>query len=194
MAATSNGNKNQLRKVYLQKRNTLNENDVLSFSKKICQELIHNFNLNDLNVHLFYPIKTKKEVDTWPIHQAIGGSCRLFTSVYNDGLKEWECVSFERNTPFKEKKYHVPVPEFYKSSKWSQIDLILIPLICFDLDGNRVGYGKGIYDSICAQLKKSTIKVGLSFFDHNDVLIDKENHDIALDYCQTPSKLYQFNF
>ena len=104
MAATSNGNKNQLRKVYLQKRNTLNENDVLSFSKKICQELIHNFNLNDLNVHLFYPIKTKKEVDTWPIHQAIGGSCRLFTSVYNDGLKEWECASFESNTPFKEKK------------------------------------------------------------------------------------------
>ena len=194
MAATSNGNKNQLRKVYLQKRNTLNENDVLSFSKKICQELTHNFNLNDINVHLFYPIKTKKEVDTWSIHQAISKSCRLFTSVYNDGLKKWECVSFESNTPFKEEKYHVPVPEFYKSSKWSDIDLILIPLICFDLDGNRVGYGKGIYDSICTQLKKSTIKVGLSFLDHNDVLIDKENHDIALDYCQTPSKLYQFNF
>ena len=28
MAATSNGNKNQLRKVYLQKRNALNENDM----------------------------------------------------------------------------------------------------------------------------------------------------------------------
>ena len=194
MAATSNGNKNQLRKVYLQKRNALNENDIQSFSKIICQELIYNFNLNNLNVHLFYPIKTKKEVDTWPIHKAIGGSNRLFTSVYNDGLKKWECVSFESNTPVKEEKYHVPVPEFYKSSKWSDIDLILIPLICFDLDGNRVGYGKGIYDSICTQLKKSTIKVGLSFFDHNDVLIDKENHDIALDYCQTPSKLYQFNF
>ena len=51
-----------------------------------------------------------------------------------------------------------------------------------------------LYDSICTQLKKSTIKVGLSFFDHNDVFIDKESHDIALDYCQTPSKLYQFNF
>ena len=119
---------------------------------------------------------------------------QLTCSFYVDGLKKWECVSFESNTPFKEEKYHVPVPEFYKSSKWSDIDLILIPLICFDLDGNRVGYGKGIYDSICTQLKKSTIKVGLSFFDHNDVLIDKENHDIALDYCQTPSKLYQFNF
>ena len=52
--------------------------------------------------------------------------------------------------------------------------LNLNSLICFDLDGNRVGYGKGIYDSICAQLKKSTIKVGLSFFDHNDVFIDKK--------------------
>jgi len=194
LAATSNGNKNQLRKVYLQKRNALNEDDVLSFSKKISQELLHNFNFNDLNVHLFYPIKTKKEVNTWTIHQAISKSCRLFTSVYSDGLNEWECVSFESNTPFKEKKYHIPVPEFYKPSKWSDIDLILIPLICFDLNGNRVGYGKGIYDSICTQIKKSTIKVGLSFFDHNDVLIDKEKHDIALDYCQTPSKLYQFNF
>ena len=108
MAATSNGNKNKLRKVYLQKRNALNENDIQSFSKKICQELTNNFNLNDINVHLFYHIKNKKEVDTWSIHKAIGGSCRLFTSLYNDGLKKWECVSFESNTPFKEEKYHVP--------------------------------------------------------------------------------------
>ena len=69
-----------------------------------------------------------------------------------------------------------------------------MPLLCFDDYGNRIGYGKGIYDQICKCLNKSCVKIGLSFFEAHQNTIEKEKHDIPLDFCQTPLKLYKFNF
>mgnify|MGYP001397067521 CR=1 FL=1 len=75
-----------------------------------------------------------------------------------------------------------------------KIDFILMPLLCFDDYGNRIGYGKGIYDQICKYLNKSCVKIGLSFFEAHPNTIEVEKHDIPLDFCQTPLKLYKFNF
>ena len=35
-----------------------------------------------------------------------------------------------------------------QTGKMDKLDFILLPLLCFDDHGNRVGYGKGIYDQI----------------------------------------------
>ena len=72
------------------------------------------------------------------------------------------------------------------------IDLILIPLLVFDNNGHRIGYGKGIYDSLLSLTNKNCIKVGLSIMECSNVLIDFQDHDINLDYCQTPSTLHNF--
>ena len=39
---------------------------------------------------------------------------------------------------------------------------------------------------------KPALKVGLSIMECSNVLIDFQDHDIALDYCQTPSVLHNF--
>ena len=194
LAVTSNGNKTNLRERYLTLRESISVNELEKSSKDICDQLLNHFNFSNQNIHLFYPIKGKNEVNTWPIHLKLIETNQLHTSVYNTVSNQWDCVCFNANSTFVKKRYNVPVPETFKHKKWDKIDFILMPLLCFDDYGNRIGYGKGIYDQICKYLNKSCVKIGLSFFEAHPNIIEVEKHDIPLDFCQTPLKLYKFNF
>ena len=60
-----------------------------------------------------------------------------------------------------------------------QIDLAVVPGLCFDLKGNRLGYGGGYYDRFLADFKGFT--VGLSY---NECIIDivpTDEYDCRLD-------------
>ena len=102
-------------------------------------------------VHLFYPIDEKKEINTWEIHSLIKNKSLLHTSVHNSKTKEWECASFNCNEEFTTTIFEVPIPVKYKICNWKSIDIVLIPLLVFDKKGNRIGYGKGIYDRILSK-------------------------------------------
>jgi len=194
LAVTSNGNKINLRERYLTLRESISVNELEKSSKDICDQLLNHFNFSNQNIHLFYPIEGKNEVNTWPIHHKLIKTNQLHTSVYNSVSNQWDCVCFDANSAFVKNRYNVPVPDPFKHAKWDKIDIILMPLLCFDDYGNRIGYGKGIYDQICKCLNKSCVKIGLSFFEAHPNAIVVEKHDIPLDFCQTPLKLYKFNF
>ena len=192
MAVILSGNKDLLRKRALVERTQLKNEIIEELSKKITENLFKNFNLEKLNIHLFYPINEKKEVNTWHIHNKLSHSVKIFTSAYNNDSEEWECVSFNPNTEFRKGKFNVPFPIEHKKEVFESIDIIFIPLLVFDNNGHRIGYGKGIYDSILSLTKKKCIKVGLSLMESSNVLIDFQDHDVTLDYCQTPSALHKF--
>jgi 5-formyltetrahydrofolate cyclo-ligase len=71
-----------------------------------------------------------------------------------------------------------------------EVDLVLVPLLAFDEQGYRVGYGKGFYDRFLANLHTRTI--GLSFFGPVTKIHDLHEKDIKLDMCITPDKIYNF--
>ena len=77
----------------------------------------------------------------------------------------------------------------FKSVK---IEVVFIPLLAYDLKGNRVGYGKGFYDRFLKKLSKNTNKIGLSFFLPENYISDCSNHDIQMDYCVSPEKVFNF--
>ncbi|MNY64409.1 5-formyltetrahydrofolate cyclo-ligase family protein [compost metagenome] len=70
--------------------------------------------------------------------------------------------------------------------------MVFVPLLAFDIHGNRIGYGKGFYDKFLAECKPETIKIGLSFFEAVNQIDDVFESDIKLDYCVAPEKIYQF--
>ena len=111
---------------------------------------------------MFYPITNNKEVNTWHIHKTINSNSAIFTSFYEKS-KEWKCISFNPSVKFTIGKLNIPEPKDYKIETLDIIDVILVPLLVFDRFGNRVGYGKGIYDKILNQLNKDCLKIGLSF-------------------------------
>jgi len=81
-------------------------------------------------------------------------------------------------------KYGIPEPE---TKNIVYPDVILIPLVAFDRNLNRLGYGGGYYDRLIKKLskKKKIIKIGLalSFQKINKVPINI--YDQKLDYIVT---------
>ena len=194
LAATSNGNKTQLRKFYLEKRNNLNQEHLDHLSLLIIKNLLANFELFNKKIHLFFPIKDKKEINTWHLYKRICKTAnnQLFTHIYSKKDEKWKCVTFDPNVPFIKDKFNIPTPKTHNERNANELDLIIIPLLVFDNNGHRIGYGKGIYDHILSQTNVDCKKIGISFFKPCEKTIDFESHDIPLDYCQTPYKLYQF--
>ena len=88
------------------------------------------------------------------------------------------------NEPLKINKYGIPEPD---SNILMYPDVLLIPLVAFDEELNRLGYGGGYYDRLIQKLskKKNILKIGLALSAQkiNKVPIDK--HDQKLDYIVT---------
>ena len=117
LAATSSGNKDLIRKIAFDKRNLLSYKSIEKYSKLITNELMCNFNFTNKNVHLFYPIKQNKEVDTWFLHKKlISQNSKFHSSIYNSPDNSWDCVQFDPKVNFKETTFKVPVPVKYIKS------------------------------------------------------------------------------
>jgi 5-formyltetrahydrofolate cyclo-ligase len=72
----------------------------------------------------------------------------------------------------------------------SQLDLILVPGIAFDLHGRRLGRGKGFYDRLLAGVHGTTCAVAF-----DEQLVDEvpvESHDIHLNCMLTPTRWLNF--
>ena len=95
-------------------------------------------------------------------------------------------VSWTINEPLYVSKFGILEP---KNSKTSIIpDLILVPLVAFDNDLNRIGYGKGYYDRSLKKIKnikKNTIAIGVAYSFQKTDRISINKHDFKLDYIFT---------
>jgi 5-formyltetrahydrofolate cyclo-ligase len=86
----------------------------------------------------------------------------------------------------------IPEPKEGKPTPTDQIDVVLVPLLAFDVKGNRVGYGRGFYDKFLATLKESCLKIGLSFFPPVSNISNLHPMDLPLDAAITPTEVFKF--
>jgi 5-formyltetrahydrofolate cyclo-ligase len=66
-------------------------------------------------------------------------------------------------------------------------DILFVPMLAFDLEGYRIGYGKAYYDGGLLRLraKKKIAAVGLAFDEQCVEQVPTEPHDQKLDYVIT---------
>ena len=81
-------------------------------------------------------------------------------------------------------KYGIPEPE---TKKIVYPDVLLIPLVAFDKNLNRLGYGGGYYDRLIKKFSKNKkiIKIGLAFSVQKINKVPTNVHDQKLDYIVT---------
>lgn len=96
------------------------------------------------------------------------------------------------NTGFMLNKFGTLEPDSSKILNPKDVELVIMPLLCFDEQGYRVGYGKGFYDNYLANVSSGCIKVGLSYFNAIDKIDDRNEFDVPLSYCITPERIYEF--
>jgi 5-formyltetrahydrofolate cyclo-ligase len=68
-------------------------------------------------------------------------------------------------------------------------DILLVPLLAFDLQGRRLGYGGGFYDRTLAGLRarRSITAVGLAYDEQRVDAVPHLDYDQRLDWVLTPS-------
>lgn len=186
--------KQDLRKEFLQKRKALTEQEVEGFSKKIHDWFFRSIPVHAYTtIHTFLPIKHHNEIDTWLIINTLQKDFAtniVIPKSHEDGRMTHYLLTKE--TVFEENKWKIPEPISNLQFPVSQIDLVLIPLLCFDKRGYRVGYGKGYYDRFLTDCRPDVLKIGLSIFEPIEQIKDINAYDISLDFCITPNKIWSF--
>lgn len=82
--------------------------------------------------------------------------------------------------------FHIEEPTGNDTTNIDDIELIVVPAVAFDRQGNRVGRGKGYYDRLLAGSKATKIGVGYDFQLIAEG-IDADPHDVRMDVVITES-------
>lgn len=149
----------------------------------------------DAIVHTYLPIRRQNEVDTWPlIHQIWHDfpTVRTWSSITEATNHTLQHFQLTADTYLTETKWGIPVPSGTFEPVSGSPDLVIIPLLAFDRQGHRVGYGGGYYDRFLADNKATCLKIGLSFFESVESIDDLDETDVRLNGCVIPSGVHCF--
>lgn len=186
-------NKDELRLKYKALREELPSEAIDNLSLDIANQALQLPIWDKTNYHLFLSIQNKKEIDTEYLLQLLAGKDKnviLSKSNFKEGTLAHYLLT--DNTTIKVNSYGIPEPVDGIQVSEKQLDVVFIPLLAYDKQGNRIGYGKGFYDRFLAECKPDVIKVGLSFFPPEERISDVRDGDIPLDYCITPTEVFKF--
>lgn len=187
--------KKEARSLYRRKREELADNEI----ERLQDLVLIQFQQLDLPfikyLHTYLPSDRHREVDTWPVID--------FLQFRNPALHvvvprvDPENVSmrhflFDESMPLQKNRFDILEPMEGREVAPGLLDLVIVPLLAFDTQGNRVGYGKGYYDRFLPQCREDVLRIGLSFFDPATRIADADDLDIPLTHCVTPSAVYEF--
>lgn len=189
--------KSQLRKYYLSKRKAISAEEIVIKSRQITDLFFQNFDLLKVeNIHIFLPIIKHNEINTWLIIRRLQHKFSKIVILIPKIIPESFGIE---NFPFDEKKLVEnkwgilePSGENQDKIEPKEIDLVIIPLLIFDKNGNRVGYGKGFYDRFLQQCNPKTLKIGICLEEPLELIEDINKFDVKMDFCITPDKIYTF--
>ena len=186
--------KSELRKTYLAKQKKLSAAERTEKSRQISNLFFQNLDLSRINfLHCFLPIEKFNEIDTKTVFQTVWQKFPHIQTVVprvNFQTNAIENIRFTRDTKLIKNVWEIDEPAQKDSVESGKIDAVLVPLLCFDTRGFRVGYGKGFYDRFLKDCREDCLKIGLSYFAPVDEISDAREFDVKLDFCVTPEEIF----
>ena len=183
--------KKELRTIYKEKRMALSQDEVHFLSQKILDQFILLFNIiENQKVNIFLSIEKLKEVNTQIfIDYFFENKIRVFVpKIQGENMISVEIFP---NSELVINSWGIKEPISNIDAN-VELDYVLTPLLYCNQFGNRVGYGKGFYDSFFYGNSKIHNKIGLNFFSPNEDIADVFQKDVALDGLITPSECIDF--
>ncbi len=185
--------KSELRLQYKKHRADLSEEEIEAQSLALANQLL-TLDIWDYSFyHLFLSITEHKEINTDYILNILSGKDKnIVISKTNFASIEMTHYLLTDNTVIRKNSHNIPEPVDGIEIANDKIDVVFVPLLAFDKQGHRIGYGKGFYDKFLSQCRPEMLKVGLSFFEAEEQIEGVFDSDVALDYCVTPKTVYRF--
>ena len=179
-------NKSKLRSKILKfRKKNFNENLKINCEKFFSFFQNHKFNLKNLGG--YYP--SNFEIDDLEILEFLEKKNYKISLPIIKNNNQMDFFKWSKNEPLRINKFGIPEPI---SKKIYYPDIMFIPLVGFDEDLNRLGYGGGFYDRYLDKFEKSkTItKVGLAYSFQKLKKIPFNQHDKKLDFIITEQGIY----
>lgn len=188
--------KAELRKIYLTKQKSLSSSQRRQKSGRIADKFFVNFDLSKIDfLHCFLTIEKFNEIDTKVIFERLWKDfphVETLVPRVDFQIGEIENLKFASETELRQNQWQIKEPAHDETAETEKIDLVLVPLLCFDARGFRVGYGKGFYDRFLKDCRAGCLKIGLSYFAPIAGITDARDFDVKLDFCVTPEMVWQF--
>jgi len=139
----------------------------------------------------FMPMKT--EINPLPLLRKIAGEGAKLALPCIDGRgKPLIMRAYQFGDVFKSGQWGIrePMPDAPEVKP----DILLVPLVCFDRSGQRIGYGAGYYDRTIANLRaiKPITTIGIAFAMQEIPQVPATERDERLDFVLTEKEIIAF--
>ena len=185
--------KSDIRKLMLAKRKTLTQSECI----KLDDLLLIQFQRLDWSdtycVGSFFPMDHSNEPNSLLLATYLKAMIPGLTMAYPRINEEDSSMEFYAETDsLSENKWGIQEPLPLNKVKAEQIDTIIVPMLAFDEQGHRVGFGKGYYDRYFTRHPFAYKRVGISYFAPILKIEDTHQFDVPLTHCITPWNSYEF--
>jgi 5-formyltetrahydrofolate cyclo-ligase len=157
-------------------------------SRKLCAKLKEqSFFQSAGSVLFFAPLPD--EADVWPLlEKSLAAGKTVALPRFDSAGKNYSACRVQHLlTEIKAGQFGTREPDASCAEiSLKEIDLILVPGIAFDLQGRRLGRGKGFYDRLLE--KVHGVKCGIAFDEQVAEQIPFEPHDVRMDFILTPTR------
>jgi 5-formyltetrahydrofolate cyclo-ligase len=188
-------NKAALRTIYKDKRKALSEKDRMKLDDLILIQF-QQLPLHNIDILLnYWPIPTHHEVNTLPVADYMQFRIPGLQIAYprtNYEQVSMDAIAVNEETEFERSTHGIAEPQSGDIIAPEDIDMIFVPLLAYDKNGYRIGYGKGFYDRYLKQCRSDIIKIGFSYFEPEPLISDVNEFDIPLNFAITPESIYEF--
>ena len=174
-------NKSQIRKNLLQIRKQKKVKKFI-FNFDLILDILKNKNVSGKIIGGYYPFNY--EINILQVLEKFEKKKFLISLPKIKKNSQMNFFKWSVRDPLAINKFGIPEPV---SKKVEYPDVLLVPLVAFDKDYNRVGYGGGFYDRYIKKIRKRkkviTIGFAYTFQKVNKIPINK--YDIKLDFIIT---------
>lgn len=180
--------KNKIREKFIKIRKNnyfeLSENNKNFISKNIKKICTHK---KIKRLGFYYPINYELDIISIISKINIKGLKSFLPVVEKNNkmsFREWK-----RNEPFFVNRFGILEPN--KKNRKAKPEVILVPLLAFDRNKNRLGYGRGFYDRFLNQISNqiNLISIGIAFSFQETKRIPLEKHDKKLNFIITEKSM-----
>ena len=173
--------KSKLRKKILKIREKIHKQNIkINFNQII--KIIKKENINKKIIGGYYPVNF--EIDDLVLLKKFEKKNFIISLPVIKKNFQMDFYKWSFSDPLKVNKYGIPEPQT-KSIVYP--DILLIPLVAFDKNLNRLGYGGGYYDRLIQKISKDKkiIKIGLALSVQKIDKVPINVYDQKLDYIVT---------
>lgn len=183
--------KQELRDAALRKRRSMARGKLAALSKHVEENLLSLREYNDAKLVISYCAKDDEVQTRHIIERALAEGKRvavIATEVQSKTLSFHEITSFKDDLA--PGAFGILEPKTGKTTKVSieEADVVLVPLVAWDENGHRLGYGAGYFDRALVGAGGTT-KVGLALESQRLSHIPESRHDIPLDVIVTEKRV-----